>query len=151
MFVKGKTQSLIIYIISLVACVRACVRLSDTTILHFNSPAELGCCIFYGRTDLYYILAMRVVVAENTRQQGLLPASVTFWRCESWWRRDTRQRGPETQVLRAKCSNTRVVKTWRQQQKKITVSVYRGPETQVLRAKYRSPETQVLKAKCSNT
>ncbi len=42
-------------------------------------------------------------------------------------------RGPETQVLRPKCSNTR------------------GPETQVLRAKYRGPETQVLKAKCSNT
>ncbi len=79
------------------------------------------------------------------------PASVTFWRYGSWWRRDTRQRGletqvlrakyrgPETQVLKAKCSNTRVVKTRRQQQKKRAVSVYRGPETQVLRAK------------CSNT
>jgi hypothetical protein len=66
------------------------------------------------------------------------PASVTFWRCGSWWRRDTRPRGPETQVLRAKCSNTRVVKTRLQQQKR-AVSVYRGPETQVLRAK------------CSNT
>jgi hypothetical protein len=29
---------------------RACVRLSDTIILHFNSLAELACCIFYGRT-----------------------------------------------------------------------------------------------------
>jgi hypothetical protein len=93
------------------------------------------------------------------------PTSVTFWRCWSWWRRDTRQRGPETQVLRAKCKNTRVVKTRRQQQKKRAVSLYRGPETQVLRAKYRGPETQglrakakyrgpeaqVLRAKCSNT
>jgi hypothetical protein len=38
-------------------------------------------------------------------------ASVTFWRCGSWWRGphiwSLRQRGPETQVLRAKCSNTR--------------------------------------------
>jgi hypothetical protein len=78
------------------------------------------------------------------------PASVTFWRCGSWWRRDTQQ-GPETQVLRAKCSNTCVVKTRRQQQKTRAVSVYRGPETQVLRAKYRGLETQVLRAKCKNT
>jgi ribosomal protein S27E len=73
------------------------------------------------------------------------PAFVTFWRCGSWWRKNTHERGletqvlktkyqgPETQVLRAKCNNTR------------------GPETQVLRAKYRGPETQVLRAKCNNT
>jgi hypothetical protein len=32
---------------------RACVRLSNTTVLHFNSPAEPGCCIFRGRTNIW--------------------------------------------------------------------------------------------------
>ncbi len=52
-------HELILYINSRSLCVR------DTTILHFNSPAEPGCCIFYGRTGLCYILALRVVVAES--------------------------------------------------------------------------------------
>jgi hypothetical protein len=107
--------------------VRACVCLTIilTTILHFNSPAELGCCIFYGRTGLCYILALRVVVAERHT-----PA-------RSW------NPGPESQMQQhSRCKNTAAVT---EEESSVRLSRFwnPGPESQISRSWNPSRESQI--------
>jgi hypothetical protein len=126
-----------------------------------------GLCIFYGRTGLYYILALRVVVAERhmpTRSwnPGLESQMQQHSRCKNMAATTKEENsvrlsrswnpGPESQISRSwNPSPESQMQQHRGPETQVLRAKYWGLKTQVLIAKYRGPKTQVLRAKCSNT